>query len=286
MLLMKKLVFILFLAMLSALPAASQTYEELCERAETAIRRDSLEQAERYIRAALRLDPAEGRNALLFANLGLVQRRRGQLREALESYTYALNMAPRAVPILSDRAALYLELGESDKARIDYSLVLDLQPDNREALRMRAYIYSEQKDYPSARADYERLLELSPQDFNGRLGLAMLCQKEGKLPEALAILDAMVNEKGEGTSLVTAPQHAVVYVARAGVQQEAGNLSMALLDLEEAIRLDASRPEAYLMRGQIYLAQHKKQEAKADFEEAVARGISRSDVLPLLELCR
>lgn len=283
---MKRLILSLSLLLAAALPAASQSYDQLFERIETAIRRDSLDVAEQCIRQALRLDPANAHNALLFANLGTVQRLRGQLSEALDSYTYALNMVPRNVPILLDRAALYLELGQLDKARIDYSLVLDLRPDDAEALRMRAYIYSEQKDYKSARADYEHLLKLLPQDFNGRLGLAMLCQKEGKLKEALAILDAMVNEKGEGTSLVTAPQHAVVYVARAGVQQEAGNLPMALLDLEEAIRLDDSRPEAYLMRGQIYLSQHKKSEAKADFEKALERGISPDDVAPLLSLCR
>ena len=130
-----------------ALPAASQTYEQLCERAATAIERDSLDAAEQAIRAALRLDPANGRNALLFANLGTLQRLRGQLREALESYTYALNMTPRNVPILLDRAALYLQLGEADMARVDYSLVLDIQPDNTEALRMRAYAYVELQDY-------------------------------------------------------------------------------------------------------------------------------------------
>ena len=55
---------------------------------------------------------------------------------------------------------------------------------------------------------------------------------------------------------------------------------------EEAIRLDDSRAEAYLMRGQIYLSQHKKSEAKDDFEKAVERGIPPSDVAPLLKLCR
>lgn len=283
---MKRLIFSLLLLVSLALPAASQTYEQLCERASTAIERDSLDVAEQCIRAALRLDPANGRNALLFANLGTVQRLRGQLREALQSYTYALNMVPRNVPILSDRAALYLELGEADKARMDYSLVLDLQPDNTEALRMRAYIYTELQDYKSARADYEHLLKLQPIDFNGRLGLAMLCQKEGKLPEALAILDGMVEEKSEGTSLQTAPAHAVIYVARAGVQQEAGRLSMALMDLEEAIRLDDSRPEAYLMRGQIHLSRGEKKEARADFEKAVERGIPADDVADLLARCK
>ena len=269
-----------------ALPAAAQTYEQLCERAATAIERDSLDAAEQVIRAALRLDPANGRNALLFANLGTVQRLRGQLREALESYTYALNMAPRNVPILLDRAALYLELGEAEPARIDYSLALDIQPDNTEALRMRAYIYAEARDYKSARADYDHLLRLQPQDYNGRLGLAMLCQKEGKLADALAILDGMVDEKSEGTSLQTAPAHAVVYVARAGIQQELGNLPMALMDLEEAIRLDPSRPEAYLMRGQIQLLRGQKKEARTDLEKAVALGIPAADVADMLQQCK
>lgn len=268
------------------LPAASQTYEQLCERAATAIERDSLDAAEQAIRAALRLDPANGRNALLFANLGTLQRLRGQHHEALESYTYALNMTPRNVPILLDRAALYLQLGEADKARVDYSLVLDIQPDNTEALRMRAYAYVELQDYKSARTDYDHLLRLQPQDYNGRLGLAMLCQKEGKLKEALAILDGMVEEKSEGTSLQTAPAHAVVYVARAGVQQELGNLPMALMDLEEAIRLDPSRYEAYLVRGQIRLSRGEKKEARADFEKAVELGLPAEEAADLLARCR
>ncbi len=284
--LMKRLLFSLSLPVLFALPAASQTYEQLCERAATAIERDSLDAAEAAIRAALRLDPANGRNALLFANLGTVQRLRGQLRPALESYTYALNLAPRNVPILLDRAALYLELGEAEPARVDYSLVLDIQPDNTEALRMRAYIYVESRDYKSARADYDHLLRLQPADYNGRLGLAMLCQKEGKLAEALAILDGMVQEKSEGTSLQTAPAHAVVYVARAGIQQELGNIPMALMDLEEAIRLDSSRPEAYLMRGQIRLSRGDKKEARADLEKAVELGLPAADVAELIARCR
>ena len=283
---MKRLFFLFCLLMLFVRPSAAQTYEQLCERAAIAIERDSLDVAEQAIRAALRLDPANGRNALLFANLGTVQRLRGQLREALESYTYALNMTPRNVPILLDRAALYLELGESEPARIDYSLVLDIQPDNTEALRMRAYIYTEADDYKSARADYDHLLRLQPADFNGRLGLAMLCQKEGKLKDALAILDGMVDEKSEGTSMQTAPAHAVVYVARAGIQQELGNLPMALMDLEEAIRLDPSRPEAYLMRGQIHLSRGKKKEARADFEKALELGMPAADIEELLLQCK
>ena len=59
------------------------------------------------------MEPKNAKNALLFSNLGLVQRRLGEFDKALESYSFALNFAPLAVPILLDRAAIYMEMGLS-----------------------------------------------------------------------------------------------------------------------------------------------------------------------------
>ena len=72
---------------------------------------DSLPQAETYIRRALKLEPANPHNALLFSNLGTIQRRQRKYEKALESYNFALNIAPRAVPILLNRATIYMERG-------------------------------------------------------------------------------------------------------------------------------------------------------------------------------
>lgn len=283
---MKRLVALFLLVTGWALMSKAQTYDELCERAMTAVESDSLKQAEEYIRQALKLDPANVRNALLFSNLGTIQQRQAKYEMALESYTYALNMAPRNVPILLNRAALYLELGKNEQARVDYSLVLDLQPDNREALSMRAYIYRMERNYKAARADYDSLLKQAPQDFNGRLGLATLLQKEGKYESSLDLLNVMIAEKGAGTSPFTASQHAVLYIARAGVERDMKHDDMALVDLQEAIRLDDSRTEAYLIRGQIYLSQKKKDLAKRDFEKAVSLGIPMSEMRDLLLQCK
>ena len=183
---MKKLILSFFVCGVMTLSAFSQTYQELSDRAVAATEQDSLTQAEEYILQALKLEPANPHNALLFSNLGTIQRRQHRYDQALESYTFALNIAPRALPILLNRAALYLELGKDDLARIDYSLVLDIDKDNAEALLMRAYIYMRQRNYNFARADYERLLKIDPQSYNGRLGLATLEQKEGKYEAALS----------------------------------------------------------------------------------------------------
>lgn len=279
---MKKVIVSFLLAAASVFPAASQTYNELCEQAIAATEQDSLHQAEDLIRQALKLEPKNPHNALLFSNLGTIQRSQGRLEQALESYTFALNFTPRSVPVLLNRATLYMEMGKEDHARVDYSLVIDLDKDNQEALRMRAYIYMKMRDYKLARADYLSLLKLNPTDFNGRLGLATLEQKEGKYPEALALLNGLLTDK-DYTQRET---QAVLYVARAGVEIDAGQPDLALIDLEEAIKLDASQAEAYLMRGQLYLSQQKKKLAKEDLEKAVSLGVAPGDVRDLLQQCK
>ena len=154
---------------------------------------------------------------------------------------------------------------------------LDEDKQNKEALLMRAYIYVLRRDYPAARIDYNRLLELDPQSYSGRLGLATLEQKEGKFREALAILNKMIVEY---------PEDATLYIARADVERDMKHEDLALVDLEEAIRLDASSADAYLLRGNIYLVQKKKALAKSDFEKAISLGVPPADLHEQLKQCR
>ena len=246
----------IIIVLLFCFPAVTfaQTYQQLSERAIECIEKDSLPQAEELLLQALKLEPKNAKNALLFSNLGLVQRRLGEFDKALESYSFALNFAPLAVPILLDRAAIYMEMGKTDRAYTDYCQVLDEDKQNKEALLMRAYIYVLRRDYP-----------------------ATLEQKEGKFREALEILNKM---------LAATPEDATLYIARADVEREMKHEDLALVDLEEAIRLDAASADAYLLRGNIYLAQKKKGLAKADFEKAISLGVPPADLHEQLRQCK
>lgn len=99
----------IIIALLFCFPVAlsAQTYQQLSEKAIECIEKDSFHRAEELLLQALKLEPKNAKNALLFSNLGLVQRRLGEYDKALESYSFALNFAPLAVPILLDRAAIY-----------------------------------------------------------------------------------------------------------------------------------------------------------------------------------
>lgn len=269
---------LLFSFLLGTLAASAQaSYRELSERAVEYIDQDSLVQAEKLLIEALKLEPKNPHNALLFSNLGLVQRRMGRYEDALESYSFALNIAPLAVPILLNRGAIYMEKGMTDRAYSDYCLVLDKDKVNTEALLMRAYIYTVRRDYKAAHMDYDRLLELDPQSYSGRLGLATLDQKEGKFRESLDLLNKL---------LVEYPKDAMLYVARAGVEKEMAHLELALVDLEEALRLDPALVDAYLMRGELYLLQKRKSLAKQDFEKALSLGVPQADLKEQLQQCR
>ena len=77
-----------------------------------------------------------------------------------------------------------------------------------------------------------------------------------------------------------------LYIARADVEREMKHEDLALVDLEEAIRLNPSSADAYLLRGNIYLTQKKKALAKMDFEKAISLGIPPADLHEQLKQCK
>lgn len=87
---------ILFLSLFMTLVVPAQTsYKELSEAALNCVAKDSLQKAEELFKKALKLEPANPHNALLFSNLGTIQRRMGNNEDAIESYTYALNLSSK-----------------------------------------------------------------------------------------------------------------------------------------------------------------------------------------------
>ncbi len=262
---MKKLIAGAFAA-LFPLCAGAQTYQELAEHAFRCVEADSLDRAVVLFQEALKKEPGNAFNASLFAGVGEIYHRQGRQQEAIEQYSLSLNLRPKSVPTLLARAGVYMEVGDERRAYTDYCDVLDLDKDNREALFFRAYINMEQRDYRAARVDYERLLLLDANHFNARLGLAILNQKEGRLKEANDQLS---------TLLTAHSQEASLYAARADVEKELKAYDLALLDMSEAIRLQPSQAQHYLIRAAIYVKLGRKKDARADLERAVELGVPR-----------
>ena len=264
-----KRVYLYFVAMLACFQLSAQTYDELITRAMDAVEKDSLYQAEGWFKQALKLEPSNMRNALLFSNLGTVQRRMGKHKEAIESYSLALNLTPYSITMLLNRASLYLDMDYLDKAYVDYCNVIDLDDKNQEALQFRAYIYMRRRQYQEAKNDYQKLLEAAPGDKMARLGMAMVNQKMVRYRESLEELNRLIVDYPKDVSLLK---------ARAELEVDMNSLEMALLDLESAAKLDPNDADIYVMCGEIYLVQERKREAYRAFEKAIELGVPRPEL--------
>jgi tetratricopeptide (TPR) repeat protein len=273
---MKRIILGLF-CLIFSLQLSAQTYDEYISQAMDAIETDSLAKAEMFFKEALKLEPANIKNALLFSNLGTIQRRIGKKKEALEAYSLALNLTPYSITILLNRASLYLEMDMLDKAYLDYCNVIDLDAKNKEALQFRAYVYMRRRQYMEARLDYQRLLAEEPGNKTARVGIAMVNQKDKRYREALEELNRLITDYPRDVSLLK---------ARAELEVEMNSLELALLDLEEAVRITPNDADIYVMCGEIYLTQGKKREAYAAFEKAVELGIPRSMLQDQLKLSK
>ena len=273
---MKRIILGLF-CLIFSLQLSAQTYDEYISQAMDAIETDSLAKAEMFFKEALKLEPANIKNALLFSNLGTIQRRIGKKKEALEAYSLALNLTPYSITILLNRASLYLEMDMLDKAYLDYCNVIDLDAKNKEALQFRAYVYMRRRQYMEARLDYQRLLEEEPGNKTARVGIAMVNQKDKRYREALEELNRLITDYPRDVSLLK---------ARAELEVEMNSLELALLDLEEAVRITPNDADIYVICGEIYLTQGKKREAYAAFEKAVELGIPRSMLQDQLKLSK
>ena len=77
-----------------------------------------------------------------------------------------------------------------------------------------------------------------------------------------------------------------LYKMRANLELEQNLPDAALLDLEEALKLDARDADTYVMMGDIYLQMEKKHDASEAYEKAISLGIPRPELMEKIKKCK
>ena len=255
-----------FIACLN-IPAFSQSYEQCIEQAYHAAQHDSLTQAEALYRQALKLSPGDHRNALVHHDLGHVQEmiywkdvnNTKIAEEAMYNYTRAIEMMPISMPVRFSRANFHLNLKHYEKAIEDYTVIIKSTNENTEALNYRAFAYYQNRNYDKAMQDYKTILERHPSDYNAALGVALVLQRTYKVNEAVRRMEFLITEH---------PDKAELYAVRASMFTDLEKLDLALVDINQAIKLEPKNPAHFLQRAGIYEKQGKQQKAKRDKEKA------------------
>jgi tetratricopeptide (TPR) repeat protein len=163
---------------------------------------------------------------------GLVEKFRGQWEKAAVNFDMAVKTSNGSPPpqLLVERGFAYLQRKETDKAIADFTAVLDYAP-------------GPAVDY------YARCLGMRAEGY--------MLKKDWQKAAA------------DFTSILAFdPNHSVSYRLRGRAKFEMQDAVGAIDDLNKAIALDKSDPDAYFIRGYAYGSLKQYKQAKADLEEA------------------
>lgn len=142
-------------------------------------KKDRIEEARRYYKQALKVDP---RCNVAYKHLGTSYTRMGAFEQAGVEYDKAVELGPTYASSYYNRGLLYHYQGNYDKAIADYSKALELQPGYTNPLMNRAAMYVAKGDQAAALADYDAYLAIVPS--NQEVVRARKSVSEAPAPEA------------------------------------------------------------------------------------------------------
>ena len=262
-----------------SLPAFAQndsisTYNGWITASFDALDEDNNQRAEQCLKNAMRLEPANPQNGLLFVNLGTIQRRLGKLQDAEISYTCAISLLDENTVAYSTRASLYAEIEQYQKAIDDYSVVISRNPEDEDALYERALCRLMNNDTIGARLDLETIDKFNPKSAKSRLGMAMVYKAMGENAMAVELYDALIKANPKSWSLLR---------DRAEVYFFSKRLGAAMLDIDKSIQMNGRDPLSYFLRAKIRWAKGDREYARRDLNRAIELGLPQSAAADLIE---
>jgi tetratricopeptide (TPR) repeat protein len=206
---------------------------------------------------------------MAYNNRGVAYQNNRNFDEAIRDHNKALELDPTRSSFYFNRALAYHLKGELDRARSDYTATIQRDPNYAFAYHNRGFIRHAEGDFDQAIADYTQAIKINPnyaQGFTSR-GIAYL--RKGAASKALDDLKNSLRLDDQQPS------------ARTALGDAYAQLKMyddAMIQLSRAIAQDSTSSEAYFRRGRVFEAQGNLAEALKDFEAALARDPSRTDV--------
>ena len=195
-----------------------------------------------------------------------LQARRPDL--AATGFTACVGRRPDFAWLYLLRGSARCELGQFNGAAADFerAVRLPLNTAARYGLYVnRGVLNVRRKQFDRAAADLSQAVALQPTRYQAHVNLAQVLALQGKLDDAVRALDRAIEH---------APLLAALYRTRARLQLHRKNVSAALHDLDQAIRLEVDRKSADLAddlveRARLLSGQNRSKDAVQACDEAL-----------------
>ncbi|MGV1014071.1 MAG: tetratricopeptide repeat protein [Methyloceanibacter sp.] len=203
---------------------------------------------------------------------------RGKAHSELKRYHAAVRDLNRAIILdakylaaLQNRAAANLAIGNYREAADDATLALDLQGEQQspDLLLLRGRAYIGDKKLNQALVDLNKAIELSPTLAEAYIERGIVLMQSRRFDDAIADFTYAVQID---------PQNVRAYALRAETRLQGGatdeaqsNVYTALTEINQALGITPTDPLALRIRGNVYEAFTRTNEAVADYRQALAQ---------------
>ncbi|MCP4541847.1 MAG: tetratricopeptide repeat protein [Chloroflexi bacterium] len=197
------------------------------------------------------------------ALLGATSARTGDGMVGLDALNHAVSRAAddeTAARLIYLRARVHLDNGQTAPALSDAEQVVALAPGWSWGYLLRGDVHLARDEGPQASFDYQQAVDLDPES-----GIVYVGRAAGYLhAEDLGAAGADLS-----TALSLLPDHVPAIMLRARVSTANGDADAALADLDTVLELDPTA-DAYALRADLYFEQERWDEARADYDQALA----------------
>ncbi len=195
----------------------------------------------------------------------------GDVNRGIADFDQAIKLQPSFAKAWADRCLAYSNKGEQDRAMQDCNTAIRLDPKGASAYAFRGDLFSNKGDDDRAIQDFSTAIQLDPNwmwPWNDR---TTIYDKRHQWDLAL---------QGHTRVIELAPENPRGYNGRCWTQAQAGReLTQALADCNEALRLAPDYWAALNSRGLVELKLGSFERAIADYGAAVARNQKDADSL-------
>ena len=168
-----------------------------------------LPDAYRSLQRALALIPGSAEAHLQY---GYYLKAAGELDAMIEEWETALELDPLSLKINWSVALAYFTARKDDLAREQLGRTLALDPDFRAAIETLGWLEVHSGNLEAALGCFERMATTSHSHYSGVPGRAHVLARLGRVEESRALLALMKARQEDEPHLVTAIQHALVYL--------------------------------------------------------------------------
>ena len=184
----------------------------------------------------------------------------GQIDDAIEAYSYAIELHPRDAVAYNNRGVCYLSKGELVRATNDFSKTIRLEQDRPEPYNNRGIAYESDGDIDRAIQDYTKAIELQS-------GRVEPYKNRGAAYYIKSNYDCAIEDFNMAIRLK--PEDAAAYYNRGIVYVAKDKFDWAIIDFSNSIRLKPNDAAAHNNRGVVYRDTGEINRAIDDFNKAI-----------------